>query len=188
MRLFFALDPDEPTRAALAAAAQTARSSAPDAAWTAGPSLHITLVFVGNTAPERLAGLEHTAREVATRHGALRLTMGGGGVFGEPPRVLWLGVDGGPPLGALQANLAAALRGLGIEVERRAFTPHLTLARARRGGGDDHLLHAARTLPGHLGAFTARDLVLYRTERTPSAATYAVVSRMRLGGLSDPET
>lgn len=67
--------------------------------------------------------------------GPLELAVGEVGSFGRPPRVIWLGL-GGPgreALEALAAALDAAAADLGFPPEARPFTPHLTLARVRRG-------------------------------------------------------
>src|SRR5262249_33107974 len=47
-----------------------------------------------------------------------------------PARVAWIGVDAGPALAALQADVsAAASRAVGYTPESRPYNPHITLAR-----------------------------------------------------------
>lgn len=91
--------------------------------------LHLTLHFLGDVEdathaalPQALAGVTHDAFPIAVR---------GTGVF--PPRgrptVLWAGVADSAQLAALHAAIGAALESCGLEVERRPYVPHVTLAR-----------------------------------------------------------
>jgi 2'-5' RNA ligase len=184
MRLFFALDPDPACRDAIVAAREEARRHAPNAKWVAAERLHLTLVFVGELADERVAKLAEAGTTVAARHEPLQLTLGRGGTFGRPPQVLWLGVDGGPALAALQADLARAVQGLGVVLEERPYSPHLTLARARAAGGEPRFGEAARSLNA-ASSFVARELVLYRSDPTASRSAYSALARARLGGPSE---
>jgi 2'-5' RNA ligase len=60
------------------------------------------------------------------------MAVGGVGAFPQlrRPRVIWVGVDGGDALLALQADVERSLEPLGFEREQRAWSPHLTLGRA----------------------------------------------------------
>ena len=67
---------------------------------------------------------------------AFTLSLDGVGVFpgGAEPRVLWVGVDGDlPSLLEVQRGIEEVLAGLGHAREGREFSPHLTVARLRRG-------------------------------------------------------
>ncbi|MBI5717164.1 MAG: RNA 2',3'-cyclic phosphodiesterase [Burkholderiales bacterium] len=124
LRLFLALWPGTAARAAL----QACRDSI---AWplearpTADDRLHITLHFLGNVPAERLPPLQAALAVPAARFELHldRLRPWPGGLVVLQPSTL------PPPLMALHAALAAALRGLALPVETRAFRPHLTLAR-----------------------------------------------------------
>lgn len=180
MRLFFALDPDPPCRDVIVAARDAARSHAPRARWVADESLHLTLVFVGEVPDERVTALAEVGVSVAARCSPLALTLGHGGTFGHPPRVLWLGLDGGSPLRALQAELARAVGELGVALEERPYSPHLTLARARAPGGEPRFVDAARALVLPPSRFVARELVLYRSRLEGPGPRYAAVVRAPL--------
>ena len=91
--------------------------------------LHLTLHFLGDVEDDVCGTLRDALAGV---HGDLfRLSIQGTGVF--PPRgrpsVLWAGVVDLDALVALHAAIGAAVESCGLEIERRPYVPHVTLAR-----------------------------------------------------------
>jgi 2'-5' RNA ligase len=126
-RLFFALWPDPRARAKLARLAAEVAHHAQGRA-PGGDNLHLTLVFLGTVAAERLGAVteagERAAREVDPFDVALERM--GGTAYG----IAWLAPDGvSASLRALHGALATALESSGFPRERRMFRPHVTLAR-----------------------------------------------------------
>jgi 2'-5' RNA ligase len=131
-RLFFAFWPDDALRTEIAAAGTgwlrdyPCRPQRPDQ-W------HITVAFLGAVAVERQPALHAAAQAVA-------------GLLGEPativldrlehwskPQVLCVAASDVPAvLRSLVSTLDAALDQQGFHTDRRAFRPHLTLARKAR--------------------------------------------------------
>lgn len=99
--------------------------------------LHLTLAFLGATAPERVPALGAALEEVARRHAPAAVTYAGVGAFPDAraPRVLWAGIREERPgsLASLAQDTAEALAPLGFAPERRGFHAHVTLARVRAG-------------------------------------------------------
>lgn len=91
--------------------------------------LHLTLHFLGDVEEERLTALREALAKV--RHEPFMIAIRGTGVF--PPRgrpgVLWVGVAESAPLAKLYAGIGTAIEACGLEVERRPYVPHVTLAR-----------------------------------------------------------
>jgi RNA 2',3'-cyclic 3'-phosphodiesterase len=102
--------------------------------WTDPASWHLTLAFLGAVPSDDVPALADRVGAVAGRHRAHRVGTGGLGAFPHPRRagVVWYGVEPDAALGALAADLA---QDLSLDVGD-PFQPHLTLARARRGGVD----------------------------------------------------
>lgn len=93
---------------------------------------HLTLIFLGELEPERLACIDAEVGAAATRAASFELQLDRIGHFARS-QVLWCGPSCTPePLGRLVADLQARLAGCGIEPERRPYRPHLTLARKVR--------------------------------------------------------
>lgn len=185
-RLFFAVTPDGPTRLALGRFLEALRraSAGRDGGlrWVEPERLHLTLQFLAHVPDARLGELEALGARVAAAEPAfdVRFDALGGFPSLERARVLWLGVQAGAqPLCRLAAALAAGLEALGLPVEQRSFTPHLTLARSRepRAG---HTLRDRVPVPTGLG-FRATELVLYESQLGAGPARYVPLNRARFG-------
>lgn len=100
--------------------------------WVAAPDLHLTLRFLGATAPDRAATIGALLPAFAAAQQpcvavARELRWW---PSRAAPRVLVLRVDSRGALERMSAALDEALAGLGIAPDPRRFRAHLTLARA----------------------------------------------------------
>ncbi len=130
-RLFVALDLPEETRDALMAL----QTGFPTARWVDADNLHLTLAFIGEVDPRQADDLDAALSGVSAPR--FDLTLKGCGCFGDrSPHALWAGVEANPALDHLQAKVESALRRAGGDIERRRFTPHVTLAYLRGAGPD----------------------------------------------------
>jgi 2'-5' RNA ligase len=172
LRVFFAVWPDAAARDALAALARDA------AARTQGrevpvANLHLTIAFVGDVAPARVADLRAIGKAVAGTAPSFMLTLDRAGTF-RGTGITWAGPSSTPPhLAQLARQLADALAAEGFAVERRAFNAHVTLARRCRKPGDVTL---AAPVP-----WTAARLVLNASNLRTGAVAYGELDGWTLG-------
>lgn len=125
-RLFFALWPDEATRAALVRATRKAvrrsggRPVPPD-------HYHITLAFLGNQPAALCDAIADAGATVAA--GALECTLDRFGYWPKP-RVFWIGSsEPVPAMAELSRTIWDRMEDLDLRREQRSFKAHLTLAR-----------------------------------------------------------
>ena len=173
MSLFVAIRPDEPALEDLSDALEPVRRMPAAAAlrWQPESQWHITLAFLGD------AG-EDVTDEVAERITALGLPaitgirLTGADCFGR--QILWIGIGGDEERGRLATSAAAIpprLRGLGLDVDRRPWRGHLTVARARNGDART----AAMALASYSGPpWTAHELLVIRSTGGPRPAHHVV--------------
>jgi 2'-5' RNA ligase len=135
--------------------------------WPGAGRWHLTLAFYGEVSDLQASRLAERLARAAARHDAMRLRFAGAGRFGD--RVLWAGVEGDvAPLKSLAASAAAAGRRVGLDVEDRAYRPHLTLARGRPRARPD-LKPLVAALADYDGPPWAADrLVLVRSHLGPT--------------------
>jgi len=125
-RLFFAIMPDDASRARLdALAREMARASGGRA--SAAFTLHLTIVFVGTVPAEAVAEVRAAGDSVAWPSFELRLDSLGsfaraGIAWAAPSRVP-------PELVEANRELARALADRRVQTDARPFRPHVTLVR-----------------------------------------------------------
>lgn len=184
MRLFVAVDPGADVVRRIEHVLMAIRPKAPSAKWVKADSLHLTLAFLGERPEEDAPKIGEALSQVAAAHAPFELHFKGGGGFGRPsrPKVLWAGCEGDTDaLAALQKAVEEALVPLGFVPDRRDFSAHLTLARARDTGGDLGLSRCVQGLETEdFGASTIREVVLYESRLSPAGASYTAVHKARL--------
>jgi 2'-5' RNA ligase len=132
------------------------KSPLPGARWLEPANLHITLRFAGDIE-------NHVARDFANELAAIEvpafeIRLAGLGVFGgNAPRSLWAGVEAGPELETLARANERAARAAGLAPERRAFKPHVTVARLQHTRPE-----AVAKFLEHSGAFRTEPFVVER--------------------------
>lgn len=162
MRLFIAVYPSTEAVESLQAVLPT------DSAlrWTTPEQWHLTLVFLGEVAEDRVSELSTRLGRAAARSVPMELAFTGVGTFPKQARrgrVLWSAVTGDvSELTLLADRCAAAARRTGLEVEDRKFRAHLTLARARDHEAD--MTAHTEALASYAGpAWRAAEVVLVRS-------------------------
>jgi RNA 2',3'-cyclic 3'-phosphodiesterase len=150
--------------------------------WVKKEQLHITLVFLGQLSDQQ------TAQAVALmnaplRHEPFRFELGGIGVFPPhgAPRALWIGIPSGAQhVVAVQALVQERLRGVGYALERRSFSPHLTVARWRESKSSDRPKNSTTT-PPTLATVDVGSVTLFQSHVSSAGSTYVVLAEARLG-------
>lgn len=151
--------------------------------WARPESLHLTLAFLGEIPEEELEKLGKAMLSIGDSFAPLTVRAGGLGAFPGPnrPRVVWLGLQGGQSLAALQAALTRELRQRDLAWDDKPFKPHLTLARLRQS--EPQLMTALQSLPaGYPGSLLLDRLVLYESRLTPQGAVHLPRRTVMLSG------
>ncbi len=177
-RLFVALDPPRDVREAIGWWGREARRESGPMRLVDADLLHVTLAFLGS----RPVG-EIDAVAAATLASAAPVDgLGIGAPLWLPrrrPRLLAVEVHDDE--GALRVVHDALVEALQEEIdwapERRAFHPHITVARMSAGSAP-----RARVLPPTPAAvFSGEALTLYRSWLSPTGASYEALARVSMG-------
>ena len=149
------------------------------ARWQSDDQLHLTVRFIGEVD-------RHQAGDVDAALGGVHqprfeIAINGIGHFERrgQPEAVWAGVSPHEPLKALHKKVDQAIARVGIAPEQRAYLPHITLARLKRGSGPvGNLLEQSGGLAS--APFTVDQFGLYESKLTPEGAVYALVERYPL--------
>jgi 2'-5' RNA ligase len=169
-RLFFALWPDEGTRAAIAALAREQINR--QAKRVAADNLHITLAFPGNVTARVQACLEEAAGRLTGASFELSIDRLG---YWPRPRILWAAPSQTPPgLWSLAVSLRDGLAACGLEPENRPYQAHITLARKAK-----QALTVTRIAPI---PWSIRQFCLVESVSAPAGVSYRVLRIWPLEG------
>ena len=132
---------------------------------------------------------------------AIEIRCAGYGFFptAKAPRVFWIGIHAGPQLAALAESIDSATAELGIPREDRAYSPHLTLARAGgrsgspkwRKGDAPNMNFAelekrlAKMSELDFGTMTASEFILYQSQLSPKGSKYTKLQRLPLRAMTE---
>jgi 2'-5' RNA ligase len=155
--------------------------------WVQAENIHLTLKFLGDIEEIKLNEIAEAVSKTTEKHSPISLKAKGIGVFPgiKRPRVLWVGLAGQlEALVKLQKTLDKNLIVLDFPREKRPFKGHLTMGRIKdridvKKLGD--ALMAFRRFESE--TFTAGQIILYKSELTPSGAIYTKLSSASLDGL-----
>ncbi len=125
MRLFIAIELPETIKEQLAPLC----CGLPGARWLPPEQMHLTLHFLGEV--EGGVFLEIQEALAAVHAECFDLQLDGVGFFPPrgKPRVVWAGLKKSELLLQLRNRIESKLVALGLELEKRKFSPHITLAR-----------------------------------------------------------
>ena len=181
-RLFVAIRPPEAIRDLLI----DAMDDSPELRWVGDDNLHLTLRFIGEV--ERPQAEDLAAALAGIRFPAFDLRINGVGQFAHRNGgALWAAVSPREEVAALAAKVERACQQSGLPPERRAFHPHITLARwnRRSSAAVQSFLEANRALtsePFRVGSFT-----VYESRLSRHGALYEAVEDYRLTRSSEEE-
>jgi RNA 2',3'-cyclic 3'-phosphodiesterase len=181
MRLFVALDVPEDTRRALSTLVTSFRAICRGARWVRPEGIHVTLKFIGHIADEKLPETQEQLARIPPGR-PIEISFRNFGFFPNEkrPRVFYVGIEAGADLVALAREIENRLEPLGIAKERRAFQPHLTLARFKTSHGLEELRKEIASLPAQdFGGGAAEEFHLYQSVLQSGGAVYTKLSTYR---------
>ena len=166
MRLFVAINFNNDTRSRLLALRDELRGKSQRGNFSAPENLHLTLVFLGEYDTKQTAAVKSVLSAVSFEPFDIevdsigRFKRDGGDIW-------WAGLQKSKPLIALQRELTEKLITAGFTLERRKYSPHITLGREVKT--DDK--------PCHIEPFgeTVNFIDLMKSERTKGKLSYASI-------------
>jgi 2'-5' RNA ligase len=174
-RLFVAIRPPDEIRDLLI----DAMEDTPELRWVGDEQLHLTLRFIGEVeAP--------LADDIALALGRIRFhrferALAGVGVFERRNGgALWAGVQPRQYVAALAAKVERACVAAGLEAERRAFHPHITIARWNRRSATAAQAFLARNRALATAHFAVDNFILFESRLSRHGPHYEAIAEFPL--------
>ena len=185
-RTFIALELNEALQRFLGGIISQISQELPDLRWVDPTGIHLTLAFLGELSDDELAEAVDATEEAAQKAIPFEYRLKGLGIFGSThqPRVIWMGVEDlpsgkiqGSPLQQLHRVLTRKLELRGFEIEKRPFSPHLTLARIKQPLSPDEQQRLQRLLHSRLAGsssavYQVNNLCVMKSELSRAGAKY----------------
>jgi 2'-5' RNA ligase len=172
MRAFIAVDLPTEIREALGAIQRDLRHLTNTVRWVAADSIHITLKFIGEIPDKRIDDIATALTGLTWK--PFTVTVRSVGFFPgtRSPRIFWAGMEA-PTMQGLAEQLDARLERSGFDKEKRAFRPHITLARAKNTRIDGAMVSAVTKYEDHqFGSFVVDRVFVFKSTLKPSGAVY----------------
>jgi 2'-5' RNA ligase len=149
-----------------------------------GPdSLHVTVKFFGDIEPDAVVDISRVLIESAALVDPCTARIVGLGAFprAERPSVVWAALENAGSLVRLAELLESRLRPLGFTAERRAFHPHVTLARIKMKPPDDMFAMLSEHASTDFGTAVIDAVELLQSELGPDGPKYTTLERAMFG-------
>jgi 2'-5' RNA ligase len=174
-RLFVAIRPPE----AICDLLIDAMDDSPDLRWVGDEQLHLTLRFIGEV--ERPVADDVADALSTIRFPPFELRIAGVGRFDRRNGgALWAGVEPKKPIAELAAKVDRACVTAGLEPERRAFHPHVTLARYGPRSAEAATDFERRKAGFSSAAFAVDAFLLYESSLSRHGPHYSEIARYGL--------
>lgn len=182
MRVFLAIDFPEEIKNLIIRDISSLRKTFPSLKWIKKTSLHLTLKFLGDTEPIKIAQLNHTLENAFKDIEPFILKTKEYALFPNvrKARLFYLGIEKSHTLFQCYKIIEEKLRLSDFEKEPREFHPHITLARIKV----THLSEQENTqLTSHSSLkmeVRVNEITLMQSKLLPDGARYTPVQRFSL--------
>ncbi len=188
LRCFIAVSLPAPLRNAVGEIIGKLRDTGADIKWVPEENLHLTLKFLGETEEELVEEIKNALIDKLSHYPPFYIKIGGVGYFpgGRNPRVIWVGIEDPGVLEDIYKDIDYAAAKFGYPMEKRPFSPHLTIGRVRspkRVAEVIRRLEEFRTIV--FDEFVVKEVILMKSELKPGGAEYSGLAEIPLEGKND---
>ncbi len=156
------------------------RKTGLEAGWVRPENIHLTVIFMGDVNEKEIDAIISSIDPIAPKYKPFDISLGRMGLFPgiKRPRTIWLGLNGDiGGIASLKSELEKPLESFGIEPEKRAFRPHLTLGRFRKPVNKPDILKKVMDDYANISGPTGMldRLVLFKSELKPGGSVYTQI-------------
>lgn len=168
IRLFIAIDIPDTIKLFLKGMGR----AIPHAKEVSEAQLHLTVKFIGDVESSVVLDIEERLTEV--NFSAFTINLKGVGTFPPRgnPRVVWAGVQQEGELTSLRNEIERALANIGVPRSKKKFSPHITLARLKKGSRSDLQNFLMENSLFETPPFSISEFSLYSSKLSPKGAIH----------------
>ncbi len=184
LRLFIAVEIPAEVRKRLGEIEKELVASGADVKWVPEGNFHATLKFLGGVSSARVDAVTSAIEGAVQGVPGFEVCLAGVGAFPNlrRPNVVWVGMkSGADQMKVLAERVERAMEPLGFAPEKRPFSPHITLGRARTPKNAERLKELIERLRDEeAGAFRVEGVALMKSDLRPTGPVYTRIADFRL--------
>jgi len=144
-------------------------------------NVHITLRFLGEISPTMVDSVIEVMDRVSFTPFTIKISGVGAFPNLRRPSVIWAGItEGVEELKEIFRQIESGLIEIGFKPEPKGFSPHITLARVKRGFNRSAVASKILELSDfEFGEFQAENLRLKRSVLTPKGPIYSTIHEVK---------
>jgi 2'-5' RNA ligase len=184
VRTFVAVPLPSAVQTEIADAARALARELSGVSWSKKPeNLHVTMKFLGPVALDRLDRLAAELGGALAPVPRFDLALRGWGAFpsARHARVVFVALEDSAALGGVAEIVEAVSERYGFEREKRRFTGHVTVGRAKERAGVDASAALEREAAREFGRVTVDEVHVYESHLGRGGSTYVLRHRAPLG-------
>jgi 2'-5' RNA ligase len=158
--------------------------------WVPAENVHLTLKFLGSTDESLIDQIKATLCKKLLTYNPFYIKIAGVGCFPNTrhPRVIWVGVESSDVLLGLHKNIDEGMAQFGYPVEKRDFSPHLTIGRVKAQKRIPEMIRLLNDFRGSsFDTIEVSRIHLMKSELKPAGAEYYSLAEIPLGRRTDAE-
>ncbi|MFA5345106.1 MAG: RNA 2',3'-cyclic phosphodiesterase [Candidatus Omnitrophota bacterium] len=187
MRAFIAIELPREIKNKLSELQTLLKKSGADVKWAEPKNIHLTLKFLGEIDKNKSVKIAEIIADTAKKSRQFRISLSSIGAFPniEFAQVIWVGIDkGDKAIKALVKELEERFEKLGILKEKRPFSSHITIGRAKNLLNKDKLAQALKESESYFSgkniAFDVNKIDLFKSTLGPSGPVYETLKEVNI--------
>ena len=145
--------------------------------------LHITLKFLGDTEKEKIEDIKKIIKQSIKDIKPFKIKLANTGVFPNKNyiKVLWIGIKNPAELIKISEKINVNLAEIGFNVDKRKFSPHLTIARLKSAKNKDKILNILKKYENiEFCEFKVNSIKLMKSELTSKGPIYTTLKETKI--------
>ncbi|MFH2038931.1 MAG: RNA 2',3'-cyclic phosphodiesterase [Chloroflexota bacterium] len=155
--------------------------------WVKLGNIHLTLKFLGDITEKELAILANLIASEAAGEEPFSFSFSNLGIFPniKRPRIIWIGIESPIRLIEFQRKIEDLTTNLGIPIDNKPFSPHITLGRF---GKSNLMLNPGNlfteldsTIVNSIDTVKITAIKIFQSDLRPDGPVYSVIHNIPLG-------
>lgn len=190
LRCFIAVALPETVKDSLGDVLNILRKSPASVRWIPPENIHLTIKFLGQTDQSLITPMKESLNKKLLTYKPFYITITDVGCFPNErrPRLVWIGIKRSESLSNLQKEIDADLVKFGFSLEKREFSPHLTIGRVKAQHDLPGMLRMLKELRSSSFAnMEVKSISLMQSILKPAGAQYFTLAEIPFGRRNDAE-